>query len=119
MQELSRQNEELQKQINELKGLINDNAKHNMMVSNATLEQNIPNPFNKTITVAYTLPQKFSNAQIVIKDKTGKMVNQINVSGTGKGSVSIDGATLPSGIYNYTLIVDKRIVSSKQMIFGK
>ena len=119
VQELSRQNEELQNQINELKALINDNAKHSMTLANATLEQNVPNPFRKTTRFSYTLPQKFSNAQIVINDATGKMVKQINLSGNGKGSVSINAAALPSGVYTYSLIVDKQIVGSKQMISGE
>jgi hypothetical protein len=47
----------------------------------------IPNPFAHTTTIGYSLPQKFINAQIVITDKSGKTLKQINISGNGKGSL--------------------------------
>ena len=35
-----------------------------------------------------------TNAQIVVNDKTGKVLKQINIAGTGKGTVNIDASTL-------------------------
>ncbi len=110
VQELSQQNDELknqiafqQKQINELKSMI------------LTSNQN----FNHSTTIGYTLPQKFSNAQIIITDKTGKILKAINVSGIGKSSLNIDTSTLASGAYSYSLLVDGKIIGSKQMILAK
>ncbi len=119
VQELSRQNEDLQKQVNELKAIINNNVKSNITLSDVSLEQNKPNPFNRTTTIAYTLPLKFSKAQIVITDEGGKILKQIAISGTGKGTVNIDAAALPTGAYNYALVIDERLISSKKMILGK
>jgi hypothetical protein len=46
-------------------------------LSNETaLQQNIPNPFNNTTTINYTLPQKYSQAYLVITDKKGKPLNR-------------------------------------------
>ena len=89
------------------------------LVDNASLEQNIPNPFNKTTTIKYSLPQKFTSAQILISDKNGKPMKQVNVSGSGKGIVNIDAGTLSGGAYNYSLIVDGKIISTKQMLLAK
>ncbi len=89
------------------------------MHSDAGLEQNVPNSFNKTTTIGYILPQQFSKAQIVVTDDSGKIVKQINVSGSRKGNLNIDTAKLPTGVYNYSLIIDKRVISTKQMIMGK
>ena len=119
VQELSQQNEDLQKQINELKALINSNAKTDIMLSGNSLEQNNPNPFDKATIISYTLPQKFSNAQIVITDESGKTLRRVTVSGVGKGTLLLDGTNLSSGVYNYSLIVDNKLISSKQMILGK
>jgi len=85
----------------------------------AKLEQNIPNPFNYATTINYTLPQKYSSAQIIIADKTGKVLKEINISGSGKGSLKVDASTLASGVYNYSLYVNRKFISSKQMIAAK
>ena len=114
--------EGLQKQIDELKAMISNNnssAKTNVALSDASLEQNMPNPFSRTTTIGYTLPQKFSNAQIVVTDKNGKLLKQINISGSGKGTATVDAATLTSGSYNYSFVVDGRQISSKQMVLTK
>lgn len=54
-----------------------------------------------------------------ITDKNGKQLKQLNISGNGNGIVNIYASTLSSGAYNYSLIVDGGLISSKQMIIGK
>src|SRR4051794_4203759 len=88
-------------------------------ISSASLEQNIPNPFNRTTKINYTLPQQFSSAKIIITDKSGKTLKQINVSGAGKGSLNVDASTLSSGAYQYSFYVDGRLINTKQMILAK
>ena len=111
--------DELQRQIDELKAMINRSNKTNITLNDISLEQNKPNPFSKTTTIDYTLPQKFTNAQISIIDKNGKTLKQVSISGTGKGTLNLDAATISSGTYNYSLIVDGRVISSKQMLLTK
>ncbi len=91
----------------------------NTKQSNASLEQNIPNPFNHTITINYTLPQQFTSAKIIITDKSGKAIKEVNISGSGNGSLNVDASTLVSGAYQYVLYVDGRMLDSKQMILTK
>jgi len=119
VQELSKQNENLQKQIDELKAKIGISSKTNISLSDASIEQNLPNPFSKTTTINYTLPQKFTNAQIIITDKNGKMLKQADISCSGKGTMNVEAVSLSSGVYNYSLVVDGRIIISKQMILTK
>jgi hypothetical protein len=85
----------------------------------ASLEQNIPNPFTNTTIIGYTLPQKFSSAQIIIADKNGKVLKQLTLSGAGKGSVYVDASMMAAGAYNYTLYVDGKMIDSKQMVTAK
>jgi hypothetical protein len=85
----------------------------------ASLEQNIPNPFNNTTVINYTLPGKFNSAQIIITDKSGKTLQQLKLESPGKGMVHVDAPTLAAGAYNYTLYVDGKIVGSRQMVLAK
>ncbi|HEX5149899.1 MAG TPA: tail fiber domain-containing protein [Parafilimonas sp.] len=89
-------------------------------IKSVTLEQNIPNPFNKTTTIKYSLPQKFTTAHIVITDKNGKTLKQINISRSGgKETINVDAAALSAGAYNYSLVVNGRIISSRQMLLAR
>jgi hypothetical protein len=84
-----------------------------------SLQQNIPNPFNNTTIINYTLPQTYSSAKIIVVDKNGKMLKEINVTGSGKGSLKLEAATLSSGAYHYSLYVNGRLIDTKQMVLAK
>jgi hypothetical protein len=63
--------------VDELKAMIVSgrstvDGQQSTAISSASLEQNIPNPFTNTTKIGYTLLQKYTNAQIVITDKTVK-----------------------------------------------
>ena len=94
------------------------NSQQSTVLSSASLQQNIPNPFTNTTSIGYSLPQKFTSAQIIITDKSGKTLKAINVSGS-KGNVKVDASTLASGAYQYSLMVDGRLIDTKQMILVK
>lgn len=106
-----KENEELRARIENLESLSNTNTSF----SAAYLEQNIPNPFANSTTIKYSLPQKFTTAQIRITDKSGKTLKTLNITGTGRGTINVDASILSSGAYNYSLFVDSRLVGTKQM----
>jgi hypothetical protein len=123
VQELSSENDELKSEIenlksemNELKKTIKGNQQQTANVSSASLQQNIPNPFNQTTLINYSLPGQYSSAKIIVTDNLGKGLREINLYGNKKGSVRIDAATLSSGAYQYSLIVDGKLMDTKQMI---
>ncbi len=142
VQELTKQNEDLktgkdnqQKQMDELKTMLlnlqlkmesctpcsnlqntTGNQSSIVLSDEILLSQNIPNPFTRSTIINYTLPQKFTTAQIVVTDNIGKIIKQVNVSGSGKGSINIDAAVLAAGAYHYSLKIDGKIVRTKQMI---
>ena len=131
VQELSKMNDDkdakidnLQKQIDDLKAMIlsgNTSLKSSAFTTlpDASLSQNNPNPFSNTTTIGYSLPQKFTSAYINITDKTGKTLKTIQLSGSGKGTLTIDAATFAAGAYQYSLMVDGRWTETKQMILAK
>jgi hypothetical protein len=135
VQELSKQNDELknqnvslQSQIDELRSMIQqiqaNNAssvqtKATQPANDVALAQNVPNPFNHSTTISYTLPQSYSSAKIIVTDKNGNTLKEVNVSAKGKGSLNVDAATLAAGAYQYSLYVDGKLINTKQMILTK
>jgi hypothetical protein len=110
----------LKERINRLEAALenitaNKNEKTSTIITNASLEQNKPNPFTHNTTIGYTLPPNFTRAQIKITDINGKALKAINISGSGKGTLNVDAAILSSGAYNYSLYINGKLVSSKQM----
>jgi len=134
VQELSEQNDQLQKQVNELTGLVykllekedavvfrSENSTTGLPESTgikASLEQNIPNPFNQTTVVRYTLPQSYNSAQIVITNASGVIVKKIPLF-AGSNNITIEGGSMQAGIYFYSLICDGNVVDTKRMILTK
>ena len=135
VQELSEQNDakeaniaSLQERLNALSVLVNKlieqggynlSSPNNVSVPNASLEQNYPNPFNQSTTISYSLPQTFNFAKIVITDTSGRIFNQMSISGSGAGQVIIEAGLLPAGMYFYSLYVDNTLIDTKKMIIKK
>jgi len=136
VQELSRMNDDKDAQIQQQNANISDlearllkleavvnaqGAGTNQVINitNASLQQNVPNPFNHSTTINYTLPQTYSSAKIIVADKSGKILKEVNVSAKGKGSIQVDLSTLASGAYQYSLYVDGKLIDTKQMVSAK
>jgi hypothetical protein len=123
VQELAKQNDELKSRIEKLEAALSEKnsddalsaSSQNASIADAELGQNIPNPFDHTTTINYTLPQQYSSAKIVITDMSGKTINQFNISGTGKGSIQTDASQFSSGVYQYSLIIDGKLIDTKRM----
>jgi photosystem II stability/assembly factor-like uncharacterized protein len=85
----------------------------------ALLQQNIPNSFSSSTTISYTLPQQYSSAKIIITGRNGNIVKQVNLSNKDKGIIQVDASSFMPGIYEYSLIVDGKLISTKQMMIIK
>ena len=77
-----------------------------------------PNPANQTSLVSYSLPFA-KDPQLVISNMLGSTVNKISLV-EKSGSVTMPVASLPEGVYYYTLMNDgKPVVSRRLMISHK
>jgi hypothetical protein len=81
-------------------------AAMNTLITDASLEQNMPNPFSGTTTIRLHDTSKICNCtNYDNRSKRFKAIKQLNVSG-GKGVVNIDATTLSFG--SLQLFIDSR-----------
>lgn len=88
------------------------------------LRQNYPNPFNPVTVISYTIPadinERMSNVRLVVYNNLGKeivkLVNENKPAGSYK--VKLDGNSLSSGIYFYTLVAGE-FKQTRKMILLK
>ncbi len=118
----------LQKQIDELKSMLQANLS-NIVTTNIpsqaidlsdknaiVLNQNVPNPFAETTTISYVIPEKFNKAQIQFFTSDGKLIKTTDITTTGKGVLNVFANDLSSGIYSYSLIIDGKLIETKRMV---
>jgi hypothetical protein len=95
---------------------ITDQGRNFNAITNATLEQNHPNPYTKSTIIRYSIPQG-SKGQINVYDQAGKLVKTVIANTSGQSQIS--GHDLTAGTYTYALLIDGKIALSKQMIVIK
>ncbi len=141
MQELSKKNDELKTKNDQL-GMMNDELKaaneamearltkvesllnltanvkqQSVSLSNGSLEQNVPNPPVSHFTkINYTLPAHAALATLVVSDNSGRIIQQIALDKSSKGSVNVNTAGLSAGTYSYSLYADGRLIETKKML---
>lgn len=127
VQELSAENEALKSRLDKIEAMLlstqqntSSTSNQNVILSSAySLEQNIPNPFKGATTINCVLPVNSGNAYINFYNLNGTLLKSIKVTGQGKNTISLSANELATGTYKYVLMVDGKIIDSKQMILQK
>lgn len=81
----------------------------------SSLAQNAPNPFSKNAVIRYNLAAGSTNAQLIITNAKGQVMNTFSLSGKGVGQLTIEAGSLAAGNYFYTLVVDRKKIETRQM----
>jgi len=81
----------------------------------ALLYQNAPNPFNQNTVIKYFVPYESKQSFLYVYDLKGTQLKSYNLN-KGDCNVTIYGNELIAGIYLYSLVVDGKMVDTKQMI---
>ncbi|MFL5788423.1 MAG: tail fiber domain-containing protein [Flavisolibacter sp.] len=118
VQELSKKNEDLEKEIKELRSMILNKGGNINTSAGINLEQNQPNPYSGSTTIHYSIPAGFSSAHLVVTDYSGKKVKDYTIT-EGSGTINIDAARWSSGAYNYSIVVDGKISETKKMVIAR
>ncbi len=116
--------EELQQEIAELRDMVeNGNSRTGssrqsleLKGRTASLKQNTPNPFSARTLIEYYVPADTKKAEVKIYDSNGRLMQNESIRGTGEGNIQIEAGTIPAGTYNYSLIVDGKVIDTKQMV---
>ncbi len=77
-----------------------------------------PNPNNGSTQIPYYLPDGTSNAKIIFTDMLGKIMKEEALK-SGYGIINVNTQELPNGVYNYSLIIDGKVIDNKKMICNK
>jgi hypothetical protein len=85
-------------------------------VQETKLYQNSPNPFSSKTTIRFEIPQTVQKAQLHLCNMTGSLLKTINLNQRGAGNVMINANEFAAGMYLYSLIIDGRIVDTRQML---
>ena len=121
--QLQQQNETLEARLTAIESMLRTSNVRESAISTtvaaAGLEQNVPNPFSNATIIPYTLPAVYSKATLVVSDQTGKALQQISLSGHGKGTAHVNASLLTAGSYQYSLYVDGKLVDTKQMLSSR
>ena len=84
--------------------------------STIVLDQNVPNPFAEQTVINFSIPATVVKAQIHFYDGNGKLIQSVDVTERGLGSLTVFGSDLSTGTYTYTLVADGQIVATKKMM---
>jgi hypothetical protein len=80
------------------------------------LDQNVPNPFAEQTTITYNVPASVGKAQLIFFNTNGQVIQTVDIKTRGKGKVNVFASDLSSGLYNYSLIADGKVIDSKKMV---
>lgn len=114
--------EQLESDVTELKELLNSiiDAKkgaiqQTSIIKNASLGQNIPNPFNALTSIPYSIPQNSQKATIQIHNMAGQLLKTVSIKSFGEGTLQLQTMGFSKGQYTYTLEIDGQIIETKRM----
>ena len=91
----------------------------NSQTDSAILYQNQPNPFSEETLISFLIPDGVIDAQLYICNMNGNLLKSISINERGSGSVKVNGNEFNAGMYLYSLVIDNKIIDTKQMLLTK
>lgn len=128
IQELSVENDELKSCIEKIESTLSIsgdskqeeelNQQTVILSGGAYLQQNVPNPFDGTTAINYYVPDPYAKVQMQFMTISGDVLQTVDLS-SGKGSVTVKASELAAGTYQYSLLVNGRVIGTKKMMLQK
>jgi len=127
LEEKNEEQEALQERVDELGQLVTQLLKgqnvssqvlSETFVTGASLSQNTPNPLRESTNIEYVLPEKYTEAVLLIQDLDGRQIAQFDLNEqVGKITFRPKEYGVSTGTYVYSLIIDGNNAETKKMIF--
>ena len=85
-----------------------------------SLPQNVPNPFNPSTTISFTLERQ-DQVELSVYNLQGELVRNVirGVMDSGEHELVFDARDLPSGVYFYRLVTQENGVQTRSMTLVK
>jgi hypothetical protein len=80
-----------------------------------TIGNPMPNPANDLTTIPFNIPASSRSAKLRLFNAIGGLVKEVNLA-QRQGTAIVTTATLPNGVYFYTLQIDNKSVATKKLI---
>ncbi|MEM8528726.1 MAG: T9SS type A sorting domain-containing protein [Bacteroidota bacterium] len=116
---LKAENAEIKTRLAKIEALLNGKVELNTInakITDATLQQNAPNPFSEATTINYFIPEQVKSASLQVLDQNGRIIKSIPIQATGEGQVTLQANLLSAGTYSYSLVLDGKVIETKQMV---
>lgn len=68
--------------------------------------------------INYNVPDENANVQMQFTSISGEVLQTVELA-SGKGSVTVKANELPAGTYQYSLLVNGKVIATKQMMLQK
>jgi hypothetical protein len=92
--------------------------KPEVAMETVSLGQSFPNPATSTAIIPYMLPISYKQAQIIIRDITGREVEKYELR-KNSSSLEVNLSNLHNGLFTYTLVIDGKPVGTKKLAVMK
>ncbi len=111
---------EISSKLDEISALIESTRSQSVFLSkgNEALMQNYPNPFLTETTIEYYVPKGSVSPEIQFSDVNGNVLQTLRLQ-EGPGRINLKVGDLPTGTYLYSLILNRKVISSRKLVVGK
>ncbi|MCY7410479.1 MAG: tail fiber domain-containing protein, partial [Chitinophagales bacterium] len=82
----------------------------------ALLGDCVPNPTDGNTIITVKVPEKIGEAIIIFTDQLGKEVFREVITNRGYSDLNIETSQLENGIYHYSLVVEGKLIATKQLV---
>lgn len=82
------------------------------------ISESYPNPASDVAKINYALTAGWNKAEVMVYSMLGAQVKKIDLT-EDQGTIKMNVANLPSGMYFYTLMVDDKSIATKKMLVTK
>lgn len=107
---------DLEAQVEKLSGQLGNQNNDPILLHDARLDQNFPNPYDQQTVIGFYVPVSVQRAELHIINPEGKRMQTIQITERGETKQVLESRSLQAGAYFYSLILDGQPIATRQML---